>query len=63
MGVKILKVRGVMKKLVVVIVALFSIAMMEQQCFAHGGGLDRQGGHFVRTPGHGRIVGTYHFHR
>lgn len=52
-----------MKRLIVVIMMLVGISIMASECFAHGGGLDRWGGHYVRTPGPGRIVGTYHFHR
>ena len=52
-----------MKRLIMVIMMLIGISVMASECFAHGGGLDRWGGHYVRTPGPGRIVGTYHFHR
>ena len=52
-----------MKKLVIAIALLVSVVTMASECFAHGGGLDRMGGHYVRTAGLGRIVGTYHFHR
>ncbi|MFH1778862.1 MAG: hypothetical protein ABH847_02395 [Candidatus Omnitrophota bacterium] len=52
-----------MKKLIIIIMMLISLGVMTSECFAHSGGLDGWGGHYVRTPGPGRIVGTYHFHR
>jgi len=52
-----------MRKIIMVAILLINLAMLANDAFAHGGGLDRRGGHYVRTPGPGRIVGTYHFHR
>ena len=63
MNIMVGKRRREVKRLIVVVMMLVSISIMAGECFAHGGGLDRRGGHYVRTPGPGRIVGTYHFHR
>ena len=52
-----------MKKIMVAIMLLVTMTVMTTECFAHSGGLDGWGGHYVRTPGWGRVVGTYHFHR
>lgn len=52
-----------MKKLILIVMTLVSLGMTASECFAHGGGLDSWGGHYVRTSGPGRIVGTYHSHR
>lgn len=52
-----------MRKIVMIAMLLVSFAMIASDAFAHGGGLDGWGGHYVRTPRPGRIVGTYHFHR
>ncbi len=52
-----------MKKIIVIAMAIVTMCVMASECFAHSGGLDGWGGHYVRTPGPGRIVGSYHFHR
>ncbi len=52
-----------MKKAMVVMLIIIGFCSMVSECFAHGGGLDSRGGHYVRTAGPGRIVGSYHSHR
>ena len=52
-----------MRKIIIIVMFLINFVMIASDVFAHGGGLDSMGGHYVRTPGPGRIVGTYHFHR
>lgn len=47
-----------MKKLTV----LIFILIIGLSASAHPGKLDSNGGHYVRTPGHGYPVGSYHYH-
>lgn len=48
-----------MKRWCVVILVLLCIGCTAS---AHPGGLDKNGGHYVRTPREGYVVGEYHYH-
>lgn len=38
------------------------LCLISTSVFAHPGGTDARGGHYVRTPGWGYSVGSYHYH-
>lgn len=44
-------------------IILFILLLTTSFCYAHPGGLDSRGGHYVRTSGWGYPVGSYHYHR
>ena len=51
-----------MKKLMISLIIGLIILGMAVSAYAHSGRTDAFGGHTVRTPGPGRIVGEYHIH-
>jgi LPXTG-motif cell wall-anchored protein len=52
-----------LKKLLCLVLVVIFVVMGTGMAYAHSGGLDSLGGHYVRKPGKGFIVGTYHYHQ
>jgi hypothetical protein len=51
------------KKLSILTLLLALVAVLSVPTNAHPGRTDERGGHYVRTPGWGYDVGSYHYHR
>lgn len=49
------------KKIFILLMIIIMLSVINV-ALAHPGGLDANGGHYVRTPGWGYPVGSYHYH-
>ncbi|GAW28548.1 SH3 domain-containing protein [Carboxydocella sp. ULO1] len=56
-------VKKIYKNLSILLILIFSFTfLLPVSSFGHPGRTDRYGGHYVRTPGWGYPVGSYHYH-
>lgn len=51
------------KLFIAISILLTLLFLFSQIALGHPGRLDSKGGHYVRTPGWGYPVGSYHYHR